>query len=203
MESESKKRKIEKQTPEVFRLDSGIVENSDVQTPETVVNDDVSTPDFECDGPSEYKLSCIGNTNEYLQTPCESANIFSPHDLRDESFSSCTSDPQMPQDVAQEYASCSAACKNPEPDNSHPDKYHTSSNTASPKLRISTPQTDFMCPYCAVKMTVTQFVNHKCNIPNSSDTPEPPDRKKDNGDLLNESTNRESVRFRAADRHLY
>ena len=36
---------------------SSIVEKFDVHMPETVVNNDVLTPDFECDGPLDFKLS--------------------------------------------------------------------------------------------------------------------------------------------------
>lgn len=66
VESESKNRKIDKHTLEVFILDSAIVENFDVHMPKTVVNDDdINIPYFECNSPPEYELTCIKTTDEY------------------------------------------------------------------------------------------------------------------------------------------
>ena len=143
--SDSKKRKVDTNSPEMSRNDT---------------EDSFSLQKYDVDTP--IKVSDI-NVDPQV----------SPQNAHDESFSSCTSESQMPKeyDFPEEYNSS---------DNNHqPDKYNdppralfTEPSTSKTDLFVSS----FSCPSCALKMTATQFVHHKCLI-TKSEISEPPDKK--------------------------
>ena len=99
-----------------------------------------------------------------------------PKIAHDESFSSCTSESQL----LKEYISGSTNEEYKSSDNNHqPDKYNFPPNALLPEPSAS--KTDlfissFSCPSCALKMTATQFVHHKC-LPTKVESPEAPDEK--------------------------